>query len=386
MKSANIDAIGILSTLNKHKTNKLVKAFPYTKNEILKRVYRVELDGKLNDLILDINKKHKSEISEIKRIPKTEKIQVYDPSDYMWTSHKDDWLWHLVKINASKAWDITKGSWDTKIAILDSWFDINHPDLMNKISPHYDPYDLASYTTDCTENNHGTAVASFAAGETDGGGQLASIGFNCRIIAYQAHDGNYLERAHHASLAMNADVVTSSAGGWRCNNTLDDMERIAVKEILDNGTIIVMPAGNGVKIVNDTDTTVSTRCRPTGSAIDRPWFPLSPLYDERIIIVSSTDKNDNHIFKVDDTTKRIHSFYPEVDVCAPGYCLMGASCTEVDTCSSSTCCVTSGWPYYGCGTGTSFATPIVAGVCALMKTINPNITPAEVQEIIKKNG
>jgi serine protease len=44
---------------------------------------------------------------------------------------------------------------------------------------------------------------------------------------------------------------------------------------------------------------------------------------------------------------------------------------------------TNPWPYYGCTTGTSHATPIVAGVCALMKSINPCLTPAQAQSIIK---
>jgi subtilisin family serine protease len=41
------------------------------------------------------------------------------------------------------------------------------------------------------------------------------------------------------------------------------------------------------------------------------------------------------------------------------------------------------WPYYGFCSGTSFATPIVAGVCGLIKSINPCLTPAEIQYIIK---
>ncbi|UCH15075.1 MAG: S8 family serine peptidase, partial [Bacteroidales bacterium] len=42
--------------------------------------------------------------------------------------------------------------------------------------------------------------------------------------------------------------------------------------------------------------------------------------------------------------------------------------------------------YYGCSAGTSNATPIVAGVCGLMKSVRPSITPAQAQEIIKKTA
>lgn len=44
------------------------------------------------------------------------------------------------------------------------------------------------------------------------------------------------------------------------------------------------------------------------------------------------------------------------------------------------------WPYYGDCTGTSFAAPIVAGVCALMKSIDPCLTPTLAKNIIRSNA
>ena len=91
-------------------------------------------------------------------------------------------------------------------------------------------------------------------------------------------------------------------------------------------------------------------------------------------MVTSTDIYDNHIW-FNGTDSVIHSFYPEVDICAPGYDLMGATSTQRDTCDGSpVCCESISWPYYEGLTGTSFATPIVAGTCALMKSVNSNLT------------
>ena len=82
------------------------------------------------------------------------------------------------------------------------------------------------------------------------------------------------------------------------------MEDVFVREILDNGTTIVMGAGNGI---NGTHNTIP------GTNIHQAFYPFHPSYDERIIIVSSTGKDDKHAFGTGT-----HSHYAEVDLCAPG--------------------------------------------------------------------
>lgn len=371
------------SVLRKYGTHEIKQVFPYSKIDRLKKLYKIKFQGERDNFILELQK-NKS-IKRISKRPVENHVAAYDPSDYMWylptQQDTNGWLWHLKRIHAAQAWDITKGDPNIKVASLDTWFDVNHPDLTNKISPKYDPYSNTSYNSDCFRTNHGTTAASFIAAETDGGGQLASIGFNCMLICYQAWAGDYIERAQHAALAMHADVITSSAGGWTCTSTINEDEKIALKEILDNGTIVVMPAGNGPN---------GTNCNYGGR--DHPWKPLSPDYDERVIIVTSTGIDDNHYYfnpdhiGIDgnpDPREETHSHYPEVDICAPGYRVMGATCTESNINGN---CEENTWPYYGSCTGTSFATPIVAGVCALMKTVNPCITPTEAQDIIKSTA
>lgn len=355
--TSNIPALN--TAMTRYQTKALQQVFPYSKVDRLKKLYKLKFTGESNGFESEL--KRIPEVKEVIKRPVENQVTLYDPSDYMWhvpnVNDPNGWLWHLKRIQAGKAWDITKGSSSIIVACLDTWFDIAHPDLANKINPHYDPYDNTNFTSDALQQNHGTTVASFIAGETDGGGQLASIGFNCRMIAYQAWAGSYIERAQHAALQMNAHVITSSAGGWSCTATNDPIEELAVKEILDAGTIIVMPAGNGA----------GTHCEYTSGGVHHAFKPLSPEYDERVIIVSSTGTDDKHYY-----SGGTHSHFPEVDVCSPGYEVMGAMCSDG-----------SAWPYYGACIGTSFATPIAAGVCALMKTVNPCITPAKAQEILK---
>ena len=355
--------------LKEYKCKKYTQVFPYSKIDHLQKVYKVIFDGKSDDFLKEIKKNKIKKIKKTIKRPIEKHIALYEPNDNLWEL---GYLWHLEKIQTDLAWDITKGNPSVKIAIIDTWFDVTHPDLSQKISPSYDPFDGEPYYASGQKNNHGTTVASFAAAHTDGGGELASVGFNSTIIAYKAwglEDGEYIEKAQHASLVMNADVLTSSAGGWRCGGDTIYEERLAVQEILDNGTAIVMPAGNGVH-------PDATNCKPLGETQEQPWFPLHPIYDERIIIVSSTDINDNHTY-IDNGENKTHSHYPEVDLCAPGYSVMGAKSTIND--DGTTCT----WPYFGECIGTSFATPIVAGVCALMKAVNPDLTPSQIQTILK---
>ncbi|MCO5267816.1 MAG: S8 family serine peptidase [Brumimicrobium sp.] len=253
---------------------------------------------------------------------------------------------------------------------------------------NYDPYDneifdcyFASYgyirinplTQDTSyDARHGTIVASLVAGETteQGGtsnGQLSSIGFNTKMIGYKALAGNYLQRAYHASKVMKANIITSSAGGWSSCPDLTGIEEAVVKEILDNGTTIIMPAGNGQ---NETH----NFCASIDPNNHTAFFPLSPYYDSRVIIVSSTNDEDKHQTFNPDNQEITHSHYPMVDICSPEHGIMGATFTD---------CGNRPWPYYGSSGGTSFATPIVAGTAALIYSINQCLMPQDIEYILK---
>lgn len=171
------------------------------------------------------------------------------------------------------------------------------------------------------------------------------------------------QRALHASNIMGAKVITSSVDYFSSNNcATNNTIKSILKEILNNGTTIIYPAGNG-----NTGTT-------QGWCNGQPVAPLpfSPLYDERIILVSSTGIDDKHQFT--SNLSGTHSHYPMVDLCSPRYNLFHAKNTD---------CSTNTWPYYGSGSGTSFATPIVAGVATLMYSVNNCLTPSWVQDILK---
>lgn len=336
-------------------------SFPFSQDEMLQRVYylnytcsREQIESRLSVF---------SWITQIMPIEIVPENMLYTPSDLFWKVTKTTdptYLWHLTKIEAEKAWNITKGSPDVKIAVLDRIIDGTHPDLQGQLVYNYDPYTPSIKMEFDGTNTHGTTVASFVAASTDdpenSPAKLASIGFNCKIVGY--YQQNFLEKIHHAAFVEKVSVIVSCAGeGIRSRPQNEEIEKKVVKEILDHGTIIVAPAGNGKGTHNEEN----------GKQI--PFYPFHPKYDDRIIIVSSTDINDNHTYirNGEDCT---HSHFEEVTVCAPGYAMMGAYPGNPD------------YPYLKNCSGTSYATPIVAGLCGLMKSVFPDLTPAKAKEIL----
>lgn len=366
----------INEALNNSNVTKYQRAFPAAQNPEILKIYEIECAACDIDILLNqLHQQFGNYYGESRKHYYSE-ISMYDPEDYLWQvylSGGNDWLWHLDTIDAPEAWDITQGSPSVKVGILDTDFDVGHPDLATKITPHFDPYSGDPYDCDVF-HGHGTSVAGYVAGETaETGttplGQSAAVGFNTMMTCYRAwvSSATYLQKAHHAALVENVKVLTSSAGGWTSCPDDTGMDELVVKEILDHGTTIIMPAGNG-------ETGTHNECAAVDPDNHIPFFPLTPYYDERVIIVSSTGKDGKHAALNNAGTGSItHSHYPMVDLCSPGYRTFAAI---PDDCGD-------GWGYANGANGTSFATPIVAGVAALMYDVNPCLSAAMTQDILK---
>ena len=88
--------------------------------------------------------------------------------------------WGLTKVQAPQAWDITKGSPDVNIAILDTGIDLEHPDLATKIVSSVNF--TTSPTADANGASHGTHVAGIAAAITNNSIGVAGLGYNCSLM------------------------------------------------------------------------------------------------------------------------------------------------------------------------------------------------------------
>ncbi|MFD1019854.1 S8 family peptidase [Thalassobacillus hwangdonensis] len=217
------------------------------------------------------------------------------------------------------AWDITRGSSNQEIAIIDSGVDYNHQDLNGKTIRGYDFVDNDYYPMDA--NGHGTHVAGTAAAETNNAQGVAGMAPNTRILAVRALDAN-----GSGSLADIADAITYSADqgaevinlSLGCNCDTTTLEN-AVNYAWNKGSVVVAAAGNDG---------VSTTFEPASYA--------------NVIAVGAVDRYDR---------KASFSNYGTwVDVTAPG----------VDIASTVP---GNGYAYMS---GTSMASPHVAGLAGLL--------------------
>jgi len=229
--------------------------------------------------------------------------------------------WGMVKIQAPQAWEVTTGSNSIKIAIVDTGVDLDHPDLANKVISNINFSNSA--TTDDVYG-HGTHVAGIAAAITNNGIGVAGLGYSATIMSVKVLDdtgiGAYSWIVSGIIWAADngAEIINLSLGGSYASSALED----AVNYAWSKGVVVVAAAGN------NGDTT-----------------PSYPAYYTNCIAVAATDAND---------AKASFSNYGDwVDVAAPGVSIY-STLKDND---------------YGYKSGTSMASPHVAGLAALVFTM-----------------
>lgn len=247
-------------------------------------------------------------------------------------------------VKATTAWDETKGTEEVLIAVIDTGVDFEHPDIKNKVTSR--GHDFVNDDLDATDDNgHGTFVAGIAAAETNNSEGVAGVAWNCKILPVKSMDedgsGYYDDIIESIIWTVDegADVINLSLGGDVEDPHLEE----AVKYAFDRGVVVVAAAGND-------DASV--------------LYPAA--YDDYCLAVAATDYKD---LRTDWS-----NFGPEVDVAAPGERIVGPVPLWFWGPES--------FPY-AFGSGTSAATPHVAGLVALIKSIKPWLSVSDIMNVIR---
>lgn len=335
------------------------RPFPQIKNSTFVNTYQVEVElgTDIDELIATLQADPNVEYAE--KIP-IERL-CFVPNDPAVSAGE---LWHLDKIDASAAWDLSLGDEDVVVAVVDDAVKITHEDLEDNIwvNPGEIPnngidddnngyvddingWDMADNdknpnppsSATASSFSHGTHVASLVGATTNNGKGVAAIGGGVSIMAVKctANNSSNTSIISHGwsgfqyAMSNGADVINLSWGGTGSSFTYQAL----INAAHNAGITIVAAAGN------------------SGSSTQ--FYPAA--YDN-VIAVAATTSTD---------TKASYSNYGSwIDIAAPGSSLKG--------------CVASSNDSYAYKSGTSMASPVAAGLCALMLSYEPTMTPSSI--------
>jgi hypothetical protein len=331
----------------RHKLTDFSLAFPAIKNipELnrrgLDKVYQITCDCNVSTLADSIKRLLSNYYSDIEIAPVYEPL--YTPNDFAILDPIYGPNWQLNLIEAKKAWDITKGSASVPIAIIEvpsasgsiNNYDLNHEDLQSNIIYYNDGTQ--------TQHPHGTFVAGCASAVTDNNLGLSSIGFNSSLMLYRGtHSNNWIDAVNRGARVISLSFISCSFSSHTNN---------VVNMLTDLGVVILAGAGNGIYPLDHPQNPGQNRasCGTNGNGYG---YPAS--YDN-VISVSSVGEDNKHWFATDGSGSR-HTHNDKVDICAPGYRVLSTFPNN----------------NYGRSSGTSFSTPITAGLVALMLSIAPS--------------
>jgi len=300
------------------------------------------------------------EFSKSSIIEYAEPIPIYyidiEPNDPLYNQQN-----HLPQIQAPQAWDVETGDSSVIIAIIDGGTDWEHPDLIDNIwsnqaeingvvgidddgngfvddfhgwdfanednNPTNQPIDLYAYF-------HGTVTAGLAAAKGNNNLHIAGVAWNCSIMPLK-HGKDDVENAIFNwadgmvyAADNGADIINASFGGFYAPSQAD---QDVINYAYERGVLIIASAGN---------TLTSAMHLPSG-------------YDH-VLSVTWVDQNDGLAWA--------GTYGISVDVAAPGVELLSLS-PENSTVNMS---------------GSSSATPVVAGLAGLIKSQYPEWSPLQI--------
>ena len=267
------------------------------------------------------------------------------------------------------------------VAVIDDGFDLTHPDL-NGNSKVIAPWDFTTGTNNPTPQRfnidprkadyHGTACAGVAIGNANGIG-ITGAAPACRFMPVRwtsTLSNDTIKRQFAYVAAQGAWVVSCSWGAAADYFPLSTVMEEAITKCAREGRnglgcVIVFAAGNANHDIND----------PDGGTLD--GFAVHP----DVIAVAACNSMDQK--------SNYSNFGREISICAPSNGIGGVGILTSDvrgTFQVNGRAVPSGYDagdYTRTFGGTSSATPLVAGICALILSVNPGLTSREVKQILE---
>jgi len=257
------------------------------------------------------------------------------PNDALYSEYQ----WNLPTIETEKGWNLSKGSEQVLVAVLDTGVQANHPDLKGKT---VDGINLVSENEAPDDDvGHGTHVAGIIAANVNNGEGVAGLSWYNKVLPVKVLDASGAGSTYTVAQGIiwatdnGAKVINMSLGNYAEAEFLHD----AIKYAYDHDVVLIAASGN--------DNT------------DRPGYPAA--YPE-VFGVASTD--------ADGSRSSFSNYGDYIDAAAPG-----AS-------------IASTYPgsQYAALSGTSMASPHVAALAGLIRSVNPELTNIEVMDLMRNSA
>jgi len=317
--------------------------------------------------------------------------------------------WHLsakdgpqlvaeASVDAPKAWDVTRGERSVVVAVLDDGFDLSHPDFQGPgklvFPKDYVDGDDKPFPETAAGDYHGTPCAGVAVAESNGGG-VVGVAHGCAFMPVRypmaAEDDELIDIFEE--VGRNADVISCS---WGPPPVFAPLAR-DVSAMLQRLATTGGPRGKGCAILfaaHNYNAPIKDPDNRNFVWLDSSWM----LRRTSGPIVNGFAAHPNVIAVAASTSLNKHSAYSnwgkEVSVCAPSdnshpldpqQFVPGRGIWTTDNEAFGEG-FTARSRYTGIFGGNSSATPLAAGVAALVISANPDLTAAQVKDVLQDSA
>lgn len=267
---------------------------------------------------------------------------MYFPNDEAWKPNDelfDPYQWNLPLVAALEGWNISRGSEQVIIAVLDTGIDLEHTDLQANLVQGANMINEGEPPRD--EIGHGTHVAGVIAATVNNGEGIAGMSWFNRIMPVKVLDETGTGSSYAVARGIiwatdnGAKVINMSLGNYANAEFLHD----AIRYAYERDVVLIAATGN--------DNT------------DQPGYPAA--YPEVLAVAANDAKQNRAVFS---------NFGDYVDVSAPGVN------------------IASTYPgnRYAAMSGTSMASPHVAALAGLIRSVRPDLSNQEVMDIIRQTA
>ncbi|WP_261305736.1 S8 family peptidase [Paenibacillus andongensis] len=257
------------------------------------------------------------------------------PNDNLYSKYQ----WNLPLIETVQGWQLTRGSQDVIVAVVDTGADLKHPDLNNKLLPGYNV--ISDNDNPQDDVGHGTHVTGVISALVNNNLGVAGMTWYNKVLPVKVLDQTGAGSTYSVAQGIiwaadhGAKVMNLSLGNYADSSFLHD----AIRYAYNKDVALIAASGN--------DNT------------ERPGYPAA--YPEVLAVAASDSQNNKAPFS---------NYGDYIAVTAPGVSIASTYPNN----------------QYAALSGTSMASPHVTALAALVRSTNPSLKNTEVYEIIKQSA